>query len=361
MRRANPGTRAATPRADSPERVPAAERAAQHVRQLLFSGALRAGDRVDQNEIASELGISRQPVREAVLELASDGLLLVRPHHGVFVGRFDAETVRGHYELNGYLEAYAAAKVSVAADPATIERLGDLHQQFLATRDPVAAQAAVTEFYRTINVAAGNRPIALFELAVVYLPSGEQLPEERWRVGGIAEGGYEAARDAVEALHRALRIELVAERAESPALHPGKAARCAAGWWGEAHPTLLEGSWGIFELDVEALTASVPDRVLYEDVITYPANLQDIAVVVGDDVEAGVLVAAVREAGGPELRTAEVFDVYVGDQVPAGKKSVAVHLAFQSFERTLTDDEVAGLRGRIVDALAERFDAELRG
>jgi phenylalanyl-tRNA synthetase beta chain len=96
-------------------------------------------------------------------------------------------------------------------------------------------------------------------------------------------------------------------------------------------------------------------------VITYPANLQDIAVVVDEDVTAGDLVAAIREAGGPELRTARVFDVYAGDQVADGRKSVAVHLAFQSPERTLSDAEVAELRQRIVATLSERFQAELRG
>lgn len=258
----------------------------------------------------------------------------------------------------GYSEAYTWSLVARDPDPSA-----------LTLPDPMAAEQSLLRTTltaglveaATLNAAAGNRPIALFEVAVVYLPSGEQLPEERWRVGGITDGGYEAARDAVEALHQALRIELVAERTESAVLHPGKAARCVAGWWGEAHPTLLEGSWGIFELDVATLTASVPDRVLYEDVITYPANLQDIAVVVDEGLAAGELVGAIREAGGPELRTARVFDVYIGDQVPAGKKSVAVHLAFQSSERTLTDDEVAGLRERIIATLAERFAAELRG
>ena len=154
-----------------------------------------------------------------------------------------------------------------------------------------------------MNVDAGNRPVALFELAQVYLPTGEQLPEERWRVAGIVEGGYDAARLAVEVLHDALKIELEATRGEHPALHPGKTARCDAGAWGELHPALMEGAWGLFELDVEALTTAVPERVLYEDVITHPANLQDIAVVVERELEVGALVAAAREAGGRSCAT----------------------------------------------------------
>jgi len=95
-------------------------------------------------------------------------------------------------------------------------------------------------------------------------------------------------------------------------------------------------------------------------VLTFPAVLQDIAVAVGEDVESGALVDAAREAAGSLLRDARVFDVYRGEQVGPGRKSVAIHLSFQSPERTLTDDEASEARGRIVAALAERFDAELR-
>jgi phenylalanyl-tRNA synthetase beta chain len=77
-------------------------------------------------------------------------------------------------------------------------------------------------------------------------------------------------------------------------------------------------------------------------------------------VEAGAIVDVAREAGGDELREARIFDVYRGDQVGEGLKSVAVHLVFQSSERTLTDDDAAAARERIVAALRERFDAELR-
>ena len=79
-----------------------------------------------------------------------------------------------------------------------------------------------------------------------------------------------------------------------------------------------------------------------------------------EDVEVGALVDAAHEAAGALLREARVFDVYRGDQVGEGRKSVAIHLAFQSPERTLTEDEATALRGEIVAALAERFDAELR-
>jgi phenylalanyl-tRNA synthetase beta chain len=213
------------------------------------------------------------------------------------------------------------------------------------------------------NVDAGNEGIALFEIARVYLPPGPgggRLPEERWRAGGIVEGGFFRATAAVEVVHDALHVEARVTRAREPFLHPGKAARVDAGWLGELHPGLLEGAWGVFELDLETLFAGVPERILYEDVISFPAVRQDLAFVVSEETLAGELVEAAREAAGPELREARVFDVYRGGQIPAGRKSVAIAVSFQSHERTMSDEDAQALREKIVAALAERFGAELR-
>src|SRR6266511_3682075 len=93
------------------------------------------------------------------------------------------------------------------------------------------------------NVDAGNESIALFEIARVYLPSGEPRPDEHRHLGGIAEGGFFGAKRILETLYGALHVELRPEPAERKFLHPGKAARVDAGWLGELHPTLLEGEW----------------------------------------------------------------------------------------------------------------------
>jgi phenylalanyl-tRNA synthetase beta chain len=210
------------------------------------------------------------------------------------------------------------------------------------------------------NADAGNEGIALFEIARVYLPTGEVRPEERWHVGGIVEGGFLRAKGVLETLYGALHVELRPEPAELPFLHPGKGARIEEGWVGELHPAGLEGDWGVFELDLPALFARVSERLVYEDVITYPAVRQDLAFVVEEDVLAGALVDTAREAAGPELREMRVFDVYRGGQIPEGKKSIAFSVEFQSPERTLSDEDARALRERIVSSLAERFGAELR-
>ena len=95
------------------------------------------------------------------------------------------------------------------------------------------------------------------------------------------------------------------------------------GWVAQLDPRLLEGEWSAFELDLADLFARVPERVLYEDVVTYPPIRQDLAFSVAEDVSAGDLVASAREAAGPELRVMRAFDVYHGEQVGEGRKSIA--------------------------------------
>jgi phenylalanyl-tRNA synthetase beta chain len=259
----------------------------------------------------------------------------------------------------GFSEAYTWSLRPSDPDPGGIR-----------LRDPLSADQAVLRTTLVpglveaaqASLDAGSERVALFEIARVYLPSGDQLPEERWRVGGIARGGYAAAKGAVETLYAALHLDPRVERDDEPPpfVHPGRAARTEAGLVAELRPTLLDGAWGVFELDLDRLFAGVEERVEYEELLTYPALRQDIAVAVAEDVEAGALVDAAREAAGAELREARVFDVYHGEQVGEGRKSVAIHLVFQSPERTLSDEDAASLRQRIVDALAERFGAELR-
>jgi phenylalanyl-tRNA synthetase beta chain len=211
------------------------------------------------------------------------------------------------------------------------------------------------------NLDVGNDGIALFEIARVYLPADGDLPDERLRVGGILQGDFFRVKGVLETLYATLRVDLEVGQAQEPFLHPGKAARTEAGWLGELHPSTLAGTWGAFELDLETLFAGVRPVPLYDDVVTYPPVKQDLAVVVAEDVPAGELIAVAHEAAGEELREARVFDVYRGEQVGEGRKSVALSLVFQSAERTLSDEDAGALRARIVDALAQRFAAELRG
>jgi phenylalanyl-tRNA synthetase beta chain len=210
------------------------------------------------------------------------------------------------------------------------------------------------------NVAVGNSDVALFEVARVYRASGEELPAESWHVAGVVDGGFAEAKWAVEQIYAALKVEPAYERARESILHPGKAARTREGWVGELHPTLLEGVWGAFELDLDALAAATPQAVAVEEVSPYPEVRQDLAFVVDENVPAAALLALMRDIAGPALRSIEVFDEYRGAQIGEGKRSLAFRVAFGSQERTLTDEDAAPLRRQIVDGLAEQFGAVLR-
>jgi phenylalanyl-tRNA synthetase beta chain len=257
----------------------------------------------------------------------------------------------------GFFEAYT---YSLQAD--------DPHPDALVLPEPLSEFQRVlrtTLFYGLVgaahhNVNAGAADVALFEIAHVYLPTGEKLPEEPWRLCGIVRGGFYRAKGAVEEVFGALKLEPHFARAPHPFMPSPASASIEGGWVAQLDPRLLEGEWAAFELDLAELFAHVPERVLYEDVITYPPVRQDLAFSVSEEVSAGELVVAAREAAGPELHEMRAFDVYRGEQVGPGRKSIAFAVTFQSPERTLSDEDAARLRTAVVAALAARFGAELR-
>jgi len=257
----------------------------------------------------------------------------------------------------GFSEAYTPTFVSADEDPTAFVLPEPLSVEAAALR--TSLRSSLVDAVRA-NAAVDNTEIALFEVARVYLRVDGPLPNERWHVAGIVEGGFAEAKWAVEQLYAALKIEPAYERAAEPFLHPGKAARTAEGWVGEFHPSVLDGVWGAFELDLDALVAASPEAVEYDEVSPFPEVRQDLAFVVGDDVPAAAIAAAMREAAGPELRELAVFDEYRGGQIGEGKRSLAFRVAFGSTERTLTDEDAAALRAKIVDALAAQFGAVLR-
>ena len=252
----------------------------------------------------------------------------------------------------GFSEAYTPSLVPAGSD-----------REALALPEPMTEEQALLRRALTPslleaaerNVAAGNSDIALFELARVYFT----FDDERERLAGIVQGGVARAKGAVETIYEAIRAERRFERTSERFLHPGKAAKTDEGWLGELHPSVLEGVWGAFELDFGALVDAAAPASQYEDVISFPPVKQDLAFAVPEDVLAGDLIAAAREAV-PDLVDMTPFDVYRGEQVGNGRKSIAFSVEFRSAERTLTDEDAARLRERIVETLKERFAAELR-
>jgi phenylalanyl-tRNA synthetase beta chain len=114
----------------------------------------------------------------------------------------------------------------------------------------------------------------------------------------------------------------------------------------------------MFEINLEALLPRVPGVARYEPVFPYPAVEQDLALIVDADVPAGRVLAMIRSF--PIVTAARIFDVYRGDQIPVGKKSLAFSIAFQSKDGTLTDDEASRHRTRIIERLRRDLGAEPR-
>jgi phenylalanyl-tRNA synthetase beta chain len=208
--------------------------------------------------------------------------------------------------------------------------------------------------------APDREPLRLAALAVGDLRGASWLDAEEPDAGR----GFFTLKGVLESLAGALDVELRLAPASEPFLHPGRAAAVeldgtVVGWLGELHP-LVAREWDIeresvgFEVDLGPLVAAArAGSEAYEDLQTHPAVLQDLAVTVADDVPAERVRAAVREGGAELLAGAEVFDVYHGEQLEAGTKSLALRLEFRAHDRTLTDAEVAERREAIKTALAE--------
>jgi phenylalanyl-tRNA synthetase beta chain len=188
------------------------------------------------------------------------------------------------------------------------------------------------------------------------------LAPRSWRGGGEAADFF-ALKGVLEALARQLGVELEFGIAEEPFLHPGRAAAISAdgapvGWLGEVHPLVCR-TWNLdaaaaFELDLAPLLAAATvGEERYEDVTTFPSVYQDLAVVVAAETPAAGVRGAVMEGGGELLRAAEVFDLYEGEQLGDGRKSLALNLEFRADDRTLTDEEVAERREAIKAKLGE--------
>jgi phenylalanyl-tRNA synthetase beta chain len=253
------------------------------------------------------------------------------------------------------------------------------------------------------NIARLNDPPNLFELGHVYLWDDEVTPApahaaepgvvlphepeavalvlssplqpETWTAGSRATDFF-TLKGVVESALGALRVQaeyvpLGEAVAAFPFLHPGKSALAYVGGrrvgvLGQLRPDVVDafGAEGL-ELFVAALSLdellplALPDAP-FADLGAYPPAVQDLAVVVGRDVPAASVVAAARKAGGKLTRDVRVFDVYEGDQVPSDMRSLALRVVMRSPERTLSEKDIAGVRARIVGALARDCGAALR-
>jgi DNA-binding GntR family transcriptional regulator len=203
-----------------------------HVVNLILTGKLRSGDRVDRNEIAHELGLSRVPIQEAVVQLEHDGILSTQYHRGAYVERFDEDIVREHHELYGLLNGMASARAAAAADPVILARIDALLMAMRGSRDAKAFQEAAWEMRGVINDEyAGPRLRAAIRASQSFIPRAfwltylnnhdDMLPYYESEVAAIHRGDGGGARDASversEAMARIMLTELVRRGVFRPA------------------------------------------------------------------------------------------------------------------------------------------------
>lgn len=233
-----------------------------------------------------------------------------------------------------------------------------------------------------------NDRLGLFEIGPVFISQGEQqLPKETYHLciglSGLEQNkawdrkepkvvDFYDLKGYVEILLEALHIENIKFSPDkTPIFHPGKCAAISCnevtvGIFGEIHPRtlekydFLENQVYIADFDLGALFANLPDSFHSQPVSTYPPVLEDLAVIVPDEMPSKQVEEVIRSAGGDLLTNVTLFDVFKGEQIGSGKKSLAYNLTFQAFDRTLTDKNVEKTREKIIKSLETQIEAVVR-
>lgn len=139
---------------------------ADHIRNLIFSGQLRPDQKIDQDELAERLGVSKLPVREALIRLENEALVRGVPRRGVFVAPLTREDVRDHYQIYGMVEGIAAQRAAARLDDTQLEHLATLVEQMHTGDDPDRQEKLNHEFHRAVNL-AGSSPKLLSVLQLL--------------------------------------------------------------------------------------------------------------------------------------------------------------------------------------------------
>jgi phenylalanyl-tRNA synthetase beta chain len=228
--------------------------------------------------------------------------------------------------------------------------------------------------------------LGIFEIARVYHPkSGSVLPEEPLHLaigltGCLAETGWNQNRVEVDFYDIKGILESIMnkfalpdwrlERSTRPFFHPGQAAEISingqfVGFFGRIHPEVLkryEINQPVFVAEVDLLSLDTLRNpvIVYDPLPKFPAVERDLALVLSAQVPAEKIMERIKGIAGALAERVELFDVYQGNQVPEGMRSLAFSLSYRSKERTLNDDEVNQIQDRLLKTLKTEFGAEVR-
>jgi phenylalanyl-tRNA synthetase beta chain len=268
-------------------------------------------------------------------------------------------------------------------------------EEYLRLRNPLSAERAYMRRALLPSLLRTTRDnlrfidqVNIFEIGAVYLPvPGQTLPDEPRRLAIVMTGPREgrswiAGQDrsqvaffdlkgVVEALLEGLRLEGTFEASDAPTYHPGRCAQvrvgdAVVGVMGELHPLVRE-TYGLpanpiaaLEFDLDGLLTRWDQPYQVTPISVHPPVYEDLAVTVDARVPAARVHGVIAQTGAPLVRSAVLFDVYRGEQVGAGRKSLAYRLTYQADDHTLTDRQVARFRRKIVSRLERELGATLR-
>jgi DNA-binding GntR family transcriptional regulator len=173
------------------------EEAAIHIRRMIFDGELRPGERVPQDEIALALGISRIPLREALVALELQGWVTIELHRGAFVNAIDVQTVQDHFELLGVMYSWALERAMERGGEAFVERIVAIEQALRKEQDPDAASKLLFRVYSTMVEAARSSRLRIVLRATSSVVPGNFFEE--------VPGSIEIERTGLAAVVKALK------------------------------------------------------------------------------------------------------------------------------------------------------------
>lgn len=227
------------------------------------------------------------------------------------------------------------------------------------------------------NMAHRNKNVRLYEFGNIYLPKElplKELPEERMQMtlGMYGEGNFFTLKGVIEDIFETLGVDNMIEylpTKEYPFLHPGRQASVMLGnekvaYIGQVHPEVMDNysmkqNAIVAVIDMPVLVAHATFDRKYEAVAKFPAIKRDLSMTVSKEIFVGQLEKIIKKSGGKLLESVELFDVYEGNQIEAGKKSVAYSLTFRAKDRTLEESEINVIVEKILNKLSE-LGAELR-
>jgi DNA-binding GntR family transcriptional regulator len=209
-----------------------------HVVNLVLTGKLRSGDRVDRNEIANDLGLSRVPIQEAVVQLEHDGILSTQYHRGAYVERFDESVLREHHEVYGQLSGIASARAAADCVPRLLDQLSPLIESMRNSKESRAFQETAWQFRRVINDEyAGPRLHAAIRASQTFIPRGfwlaylnnhdEMLPFYEAEAAAIQRRDPDAARAACVERSDVMAKIMLGELVRRGVFRPAGAAQVA--------------------------------------------------------------------------------------------------------------------------------------